>query len=72
VLAGAFLPTFSMQILNGILAAALFIVALMWTAWSVVRWRGNRATLVPPSATEEQAASEQAASEQEQGGPTNV
>ena len=30
VLAGVFLPTFSMQILNGVLASAVFIVAVMW------------------------------------------
>ncbi len=45
VLSGVFLPTFSMQILNGVLASAIFIVAVMWTAGSVVRLRGNKAPL---------------------------
>lgn len=31
VLAGTFLPTFSTQILGGVLAAAVFIVAVLWT-----------------------------------------
>ena len=37
VLAGVFLPTFSMQILNGVLVAALFIVAVLWTLMCAVR-----------------------------------
>ncbi len=35
VLAGVFLPIFSMQILNGVLLAAIFVVAVMWTAGAV-------------------------------------
>jgi hypothetical protein len=30
VLAGVFIPTFSMQILNGVLFSAVFVVAVMW------------------------------------------
>ena len=43
VLAGVFLPTFSMQILNGVLFSAIFIVVVMWSVAMVVRRRGNRA-----------------------------
>ena len=48
VLAGVFLPTFSMQILNGVLSAAVFIVAVMWSVALVVRRRRSRA---PPAAS---------------------
>ena len=37
VLAGVFLPTFSMQILDGVLVAAIFIVAVLWTLMCAVR-----------------------------------
>ena len=43
VLSGVFLPTFSMQILNGVLVAAVFIVAVMWSVAWVVRRRGSSA-----------------------------
>jgi hypothetical protein len=39
VLAGVFLPTFSMQILNGVLVSAIFIVAVLWTVACAVRHR---------------------------------
>jgi autotransporter-associated beta strand protein len=39
VLAGVFLPTFSVQILDGVLLAAIFIVAVLWALVSVVRCR---------------------------------
>jgi len=41
VLSGAFLPTFLMQILNGTLAAALGIVAILWTVAALMRRRGR-------------------------------
>jgi hypothetical protein len=41
VLAGVFLPTFSAQILGGVLAAAVFIVAVLWVA-AYVAGRGRR------------------------------
>ena len=70
VLAGVFLATFSMQILNGGLASAIFIVALMWIMACVARRRGNRPaalpTTPPPSLDE---ASPPAAQE---GGPANA
>ncbi len=39
VLAGAFAPTFSRQILGGVLASAVFVVAVMWTMGCVARRR---------------------------------
>jgi hypothetical protein len=33
VLVGVFLPTFSLQIINGLLAAALLLVLVVWIAW---------------------------------------
>jgi hypothetical protein len=33
VLAGVFAPTFSLQVLNGVLVGALVLVALLWVAW---------------------------------------
>ena len=41
VLAGVFLPTFSMQILDGVLASAIFIVAVMWTRGGLLRLQAN-------------------------------
>ncbi|MBU4270948.1 MAG: hypothetical protein KKA28_03650 [Planctomycetes bacterium] len=37
VLAGVFLPIFSMQVLNGVLLSAIFVVAVTWTAVAVAR-----------------------------------
>ncbi|MCD4726062.1 MAG: hypothetical protein K8R46_00230, partial [Pirellulales bacterium] len=37
VLAGVFLPILSMQILNGVLLSAIFVVAVIWTAVAVAR-----------------------------------
>ncbi|MFZ1935524.1 MAG: hypothetical protein WCB27_09705 [Thermoguttaceae bacterium] len=45
VLAGIFLPTFSIQILDGVLAAAVFVVAVLWALAYAVRHR----TKLPPS-----------------------
>ena len=42
VLAGVFLPTFSMQILNGVLGLAIFIVAVLWTVACAVHCRKCR------------------------------
>jgi hypothetical protein len=39
VLAGVFLPTFSVQILDGVLLAAIFIVAVLWMIVGVMRCR---------------------------------
>ena len=39
VLAGVFLPTLSIQILNGVLLAAIFIVAVLWAVACAVRCR---------------------------------
>ncbi len=39
VLCGVFLPTFSLQILDGVLASAIFIVVVMWIMWYVARVR---------------------------------
>jgi hypothetical protein len=56
VLAGVFWPMFSMQILNGVLAAALFIVLVMWSvaylAWTrpVVLARRRAAAAATPAA----------------------
>ena len=49
VLAGVFLPTFSMQILNGTLASAIFIVAVMWMVGCAARCR-KRACAAPDEA----------------------
>ena len=48
VLAGVFLPTFSMQILNGVLFSAIFIVAVMWSVAMVVRRRGSSGPMAAP------------------------
>ncbi len=71
VLAGTFLPTFSMQILNGVLASAVFIVAVMWTVGSVVRLRRNRAPIAPPPAPPSPTG-EQARPEGQEGGLANA
>jgi hypothetical protein len=44
VLAGVFLPTFSLQILRGTLIAAVFIVAVLWTVMFAVRRCTRRAS----------------------------
>ena len=71
VLAGVFLPTFSMQILNGVLLAAVFIVAVMWSVGLVVRRRRSRSPTAagptPPSPPAEPAKPQAA-----EGGPTNA
>ena len=42
VLAGVFLPTFSMQLLNGVFLLAIFIVAVLWALACVARCRKCR------------------------------
>ncbi len=37
VLCGVFLPTFSLQILDGVLGSAIFIVLVVWVVWFFVR-----------------------------------
>ena len=49
VLAGVFWPTLSMQILNGILAAALLIVAVVWTVVYLASFRPTAASSEPPT-----------------------
>jgi len=71
VLAGVFLPTFSMQILNGVLVSAIFIVAVMWAAGAVVRLCGNKAPNAAPPASPSPAG-EQATPEGQEGGPANA
>ena len=39
VLAGVFVPTFSRQILDGVLLSAIFIVAVLWTVTCAARRR---------------------------------
>ncbi len=39
VLCGVFLPTFSLQILDGVLGSAIFIVLVVWVVWYFVRTR---------------------------------
>jgi hypothetical protein len=46
VLSGTFCPTFSMQILNGILASAVLIVVVIWTVAFFVRPRAKPAPLL--------------------------
>jgi hypothetical protein len=86
VLAGAFLPTFSMQILNGVLASAIFIVAVIWGVTAVARLRPRlpRATTgseppespsPPPSAEPPDFTphtDEPTKTEADQGGPTHA
>jgi hypothetical protein len=72
VLAGAFLPTFSMQILNGVLASAIFIVAVMWIVGSMVRLRGKRRPIAPLPPAAPSPTAEQAPSEGQEGGPANA
>ena len=51
VLAGVFLPTFSVQILDGVLLAAIFIVAVLWTLVCVVRCRACCVLAAKPTAS---------------------
>jgi len=37
VLSGVFLPTFSLQVLDGVLMSAIFIVLVVWTVWFFVK-----------------------------------
>ena len=71
VLAGVFLPTFSMQILNGVLVWAISIVAVVWAVAAIARNRGNKtpmsATPVVPSPM-----GEQAGPEGQEGGPVHA
>jgi hypothetical protein len=81
VLAGVFLPTFSLQVLNGVLASAIFVVAVMWSAGAIARGRRqppptretaggpppNVEPIAPPPSPEQQAAPAA-----EQGGPTHA
>ncbi len=39
VLLGVFLPTFSLQVTDGVLLAAVLIVMIVWTVWYVARTR---------------------------------
>jgi len=41
VLCGVFLPTFAWQVLNGTLAAAIFVVLVIWIAW-YLKWSWPR------------------------------
>ena len=50
VLAGTFLPTFSMQILNGILLSAVVIVLVIWTLTFLLRLHMSTARLTAESA----------------------
>lgn len=49
VLAGAFLPILSMQILNGVLLSAIFIVAVMWTVAAIAHCAGRCPAKPEPS-----------------------
>jgi predicted lipid-binding transport protein (Tim44 family) len=54
VLLGVFCPTFAMQILNGILALAIFLVLVLWTVAAVFHLQRRRtpvpaAGAAPPS-----------------------
>ena len=55
VLAGVFAPTFSRQILGGVLASAVFVVAVMWTMGMAARRRkrpaAQRRPKRPPAAS---------------------
>lgn len=83
VLAGVFLPTFSMQILDGVLVAAVFIVAVLWGAACAVRCQACRSTQptcptsAAPAAGVSQSpptppATEPAKSETQEGGQSNA
>lgn len=50
VLCGVFLPTFSLQIFDAELLAALFAVVVLWGAWHVVRWQPWRRWSLPIAA----------------------
>jgi len=43
VLAGVFCPTCAVQILNGVLASAIFLVLVLWAVWYVMRMRPRHA-----------------------------
>jgi hypothetical protein len=49
ILLGVFLPTFSRQVINGVLFSALFLVLLLWFVWYLIRIRPSRLAYVPPS-----------------------
>jgi hypothetical protein len=49
VLSGVFLPTFSVQILDGVLFLAVFIVAMVWFTLYVVQQWNRWMPVVPPS-----------------------
>jgi hypothetical protein len=78
VLAGAFLPTFSMQILNGVLAAAIFVVAALWFVAWVLRCRkrlmSRRVEPQPPAPQQqpETAAPTSPAAKVEEGGQNHA
>ena len=55
VLAGVFLPTFSLQILNGVFLSAVFIVAVVWSVAWAMRRRGNRSPIAAPTPPDEAA-----------------
>ena len=67
VLAGVFLPTFSLQILNGVFLSAVFIVAVVWSVAWAMRRRGSRTPIAAPTPPDE-AAKPQAA----EGGPSDA
>jgi hypothetical protein len=67
VLAGVFLPTFSMQILGGVLVLAVFLVAVIWVVAAVVRRSGKTPTLAAPVLS-----AELVGPEQHEGGPTHA
>ena len=52
VLGGVFLPTLSLQVLDGVLASAIFIVLVIWVVWYFVRTRpralARRRAAAPP------------------------
>jgi len=47
ILSGVFLPTFSLQVFDAELFAALFAVAVLWAAWHVIRWQPWRRWSLP-------------------------
>lgn len=77
VLAGVFLPVFSMQILNGVLVSAIFVVAVMWgiaAAAARVRTRSPSAEtsavpVSPPPSSEPEKPEGQT---EQEGGPTHA
>jgi hypothetical protein len=84
VLSGVFLPTFSTQILDGVLWAAIFIVAVLWTLMCVVRCRKHCArppaqsaaaappAQSPPTSPVEATVVEPSKSDTQEGGQTNA